>query len=73
MRLQDAERQTGLAVILDAHGVYLSEDDETEINRRIGEAADPGAFALRTCQCGARIDGFDAYFEHLHQALGGSV
>ncbi|CAN5571541.1 hypothetical protein BH23CHL8_BH23CHL8_01690 [soil metagenome] len=25
--------------------------------------------ALRTCLCGARIDGFDAYWEHLRAAF----
>jgi hypothetical protein len=55
--------------VLDAHAVYLSDGDESEVVRRVVEGRDPAEFALRTCQCGARIDGFDAYLEHLYEAL----
>ena len=58
-----------LRPVLDAHGVFLSDADEAEISRRITEGRDVADFALRTCLCGARIDGFDAYWEHLNEAL----
>lgn len=69
MRPEDAPRLGTPMAVLEAHGVYLSEGDEAEISRRTAEGSDPAEFALRTCQCGARIDGFDAYFEHLYEAL----
>jgi hypothetical protein len=52
------------------HTVYLSEADEAEILRRAWETDDVGELALRTCRCGARIDGFDEYSDHLERALG---
>jgi hypothetical protein len=69
MRLADPTQPAGPTAALEAHGVYLSDADEAEILRRVGEAGDPAEFALRTCLCGARIDGFDAYVEHLYEAL----
>jgi hypothetical protein len=58
--------------VLERHYVWLSDTDEAEINRRELEADDVGAFALRTCRCGVRIDGFDAYYDHLREMLGDS-
>ena len=69
MRPEDAPRLGTPMAVLDAHGVYLSDGDEAEILRRMVEARDPAELALRTCQCGARIDGFDAYLDHLYEAL----
>lgn len=56
-------------VVLEAHAVFLSEADEAEITGRSFESDDVGELALRTCRCGARIDGFDAYWEHLRAAM----
>jgi hypothetical protein len=47
----------------------ISESDEAEILARVAQGSDPAEFALRTCQCGGRVDGFDAYFDHLYEAL----
>ena len=63
--------ETGRA--LAAHAVYLSDADEAEITRRQVETGDVGRLALRTCLCGARIDGFDAYWEHLNEVLTAEV
>jgi hypothetical protein len=57
--------------VLDAHAVFLTDANEAEITRRSFETDDVGDLALRTCRCGARIDGFDAYWEHLREALEG--
>jgi hypothetical protein len=51
--------------ILNAHGPFLSEADESEIHARIAAGSDVADLALRTCLCGARLDGFDAYHAHL--------
>jgi hypothetical protein len=59
--------------VLQQHAVFLSDSDEAELVRRAGATADVGELALRTCLCGARIDGFDAYWEHLRAALAGSA
>jgi hypothetical protein len=61
-----------IRVVLD-HAVYLSEADEAEILRRASETADVGELALRTCQCGAQIDGFDMYTDHLHEVFSRST
>lgn len=65
---------------LRAHFVYMSDSDEDELHVRALQvqlggveavfrgAAAPGDvadLALRTCMCGARIDGFDEYAIHL--------
>ena len=57
--------------ILEAHAVYLSDQDEAEVIQRAVE--DVGELALRTCLCGARIDGFDSYTDHLREVLVRSV
>lgn len=55
--------------ILNAHGPYLSEADESEIDTRIAGGPEVADLALRTCLCGARLDGFDAYHTHLVDVL----
>lgn len=72
MTTHDPSARRQARAVLEAHGVYLSERDEAEILARMAEAGDPADVALRTCQCGARIDGFDAYFDHLYEALSGT-
>jgi hypothetical protein len=54
-----------IRAIIDRHGAYLSAADEAEIERRMAADADVADLALRTCRCGARLDGFDAYHAHL--------
>lgn len=52
-----------------SHATYLSASDESEIDIRVAVGADVADLALRTCLCGVRIDGFDAYHAHLVEAL----
>lgn len=55
--------------VLNAHGPYLSDSDDKEILARVISGQDVAEFALRTCLCRARLDGFDAYHAHLAEAL----
>ena len=57
--------------LLDAHGPYMSDSDESEIIRRMAESDDVADLALRTCMCGRRLEGFDDYFEHLRAVVEG--
>jgi hypothetical protein len=63
------------AHILRAHGVYLSPADEDEIWQRLRAMLEPQGdsdvadLALRTCLCGRRLEGFDAYFDHLAEVF----
>lgn len=54
-----------LLALLSSHGTYMSDRDEDEIIANVARFQDPADYALRTCLCGARIDGFDAYHLHL--------
>jgi hypothetical protein len=45
----------------------MSDEDEEVISRLGLEGADAAYLALRTCKCGAVIDGFDEYHEHLRR------
>lgn len=65
----ESTQPTGALATLDAHGVYLSEADEAELIRRVAVTDDVGELSLRTCRCGVRMDGFDAYWEHLREVL----
>jgi hypothetical protein len=65
----ESSQPDGALAILDAHGVCLSEADEAELIRRVALTDDVGELSLRTCQCGVRVDGFDAYWGHLHEVL----
>jgi hypothetical protein len=65
----ESAQPTGALAALDAHGVYLSEADEAELIRRVAVTGDVGDLSLRTCQCGVRVDGFDAYWEHLREVF----
>jgi hypothetical protein len=49
--------------------VYVSDANEVELEERLAAGADVADLALRTYLCGARIDGFDAYWEHLSGAV----
>ena len=58
-----------------AHIPSMSEEDETEIVRLASAAlfddGDVADLALRTCACGASIDGFYGYVDHLIAVFGG--
>ena len=57
-----------LLVLLDQHVAFLSEANEAEINA--GEwDMDIADYALRTCSCGERLDGFDGYQAHLREEV----
>lgn len=66
---ESIKRRWNVVAFLEAHGVFLSDDDETELIQRAATTEDVGELALRTCLCGERIDGFDAYIEHLREAF----
>lgn len=55
--------------VLDAHGPFLSDQDEAEIIRRIAIGEDVADLALRTCMCGRRLKGFDDYYDHLRTVV----
>ncbi len=55
--------------LLDAHGPFMSDSDESEMIRRMVDSDDVADLALRTCMCGRRLNGFDDYFEHLRAVL----
>jgi hypothetical protein len=57
------------SAVIEAHGPYMSDEDEAEIIHRMVESADVADLALRTCMCGRRLEGFDDYFEHLRAML----
>lgn len=58
-----------------AHIPSLSDEDETEITRLASNAlfgdGDVADLAIRTCRCGAAIDGFYGYVDHLISVFGG--
>jgi hypothetical protein len=62
--------------IIDQHIPSLTDQDDVEIDERIGRLRfDPDDdsgnedLALRTCACGANIDGFYEYVDHLKEVL----
>lgn len=65
----ESTEPTGALAIFDAHATYLSEADEAELERRVAATDDVADLSLRTCQCGARLDGFDAYWGHLREVI----
>ena len=64
-----SRRDGDVIATLSAHGVYLSDADESELIERFVQFDDVAFLALRTCMCGARIDGFDEYWNHLHEVF----
>ena len=64
----DNDQIAAVIATLSAHGVYLSDADESELIKRFVQFDDV-ALALRTCMCGARIDGFDEYWNHLYEVF----
>lgn len=65
MKAHDATTSADPLALLEAHGTYMSPADEAEIIDRALVVEDVGWLALRTCMCGARIEGFDEYTNHL--------
>ena len=68
----------GVQALLRQHGCYMSDENEQEIdglryNMAFDEngapEADTADLAIRTCLCGARIDGFDEYHFHLQSVF----
>ena len=56
--------------IIEQHIPSLTDNDDVEIAGRIWEEWGLTAdFALRTCACGVRIDGFYEYVDHLKDVL----
>lgn len=59
--------------VIDEHIPSLSDDNETEIVDLIArspwEDFDVADYAIRTCSCGDRIDGFYEYVDHLKSAI----
>ena len=66
-----------VAAFLDLHIPSLSDENENEINELVSvysfdlhdEKTDVADFAIRTCRCGLRIDGFYEYVAHLKEVL----
>lgn len=68
--LQGPSGEHGTVIaMLWTHGVYMSDADEEEVLRRMVETDDVALLALRTCKCGACIDGFDEYWNHLQEVF----
>lgn len=60
--------------VVSAHIPTLTREDEREIIALgapgpIETARDPANYAIRTCLCGQRIDGFYEYVDHLRDEL----
>jgi hypothetical protein len=54
-----------------AHVPSLSREDEEMIyDNIIDQSKDVADLALRTCACGAKIDGYYAYVDHLTEVFG---
>lgn len=54
--------------IIRNHTPSMTDEDEDLINERVNrwdENVSPADYALRTCMCGKRIDGFYEYANHL--------
>lgn len=77
---------TNVLDVLEAHGCFMSEDDESEIDELVfkivgqglslGEPnppVDTADLAIRTCRCGTRITGFDEYHSHLKEKIEESI
>lgn len=65
--------------ILNAHACYLSDTNEDDILQHAASLMamnpdeDVANFAIRTCTCGARIDGFDEYHIHLKEQMEAAI
>ena len=64
---------TKRADIIRAHIPSLTDEDEAliyELVTSLDEDVTAADYALRTCRCGKRIDGFYQYTDHLIEVLG---
>lgn len=65
---------TNVLDILEAHGCFISNADEATMNTRFENIGiDFADLAMRTCQCGVRLDGFDDYHSHLRTMIEESI
>ena len=60
---------TSVLDVLNQHMVFLSDEDEEAIDKAIYDGTNAADLALRTCLCGARLNGFDEYHQHLREAI----
>lgn len=55
--------------LLKQHAPFLSEENDETMDERFFASVmtdlDWADFAVRTCTCGTRFDGFDEYYDHL--------
>lgn len=61
-----------LLEVLNKHGCYMSDQNSQTILDRtfsMDDKYDTADLALRTCMCGAYIDGFDEYLNHLAEVI----
>lgn len=61
------------AEVIKAHTPSLTDEDDDEIVDRIWKdrPGKPSNLAIRTCACGAKIDGYYEYVDHLVNLLVG--
>jgi hypothetical protein len=72
--IDERSAQDAITGKLRAHFVYMSNSDEEELVTRASRVdGDVADIALRTCLCGARIDGFDEYANHLEAVFGADI
>ena len=55
--------------LIEEHIASLTDANETEMYSKPAALEDLANFALRTCRCGLRIDGFYEYADHLKEIL----
>ena len=61
--------------VLREHACFISDRNQEEMEEQLatwwsrGDDADVANLAIRTCLCGARIDGFDEYHAHLEEEV----
>jgi hypothetical protein len=62
--------------LLKQHIPSITDEDESEMDfamvKSIGEGYDYADFALRTCMCGKKIEGFYEYNDHLAEVFRGA-
>lgn len=73
----DKTNLTAVISVIDAHIPSMSDDNEDTIRNFVSMIAfdpydlekEPADLAIRTCRCGAAIDGFYEYVDHLKAVL----
>ena len=64
------EFATQLRELLKLHVPSLSPEDEDIIFGRTVASSDAADWAIRTCSCGVRVDGYYAFVDHLLDEAG---